>query len=286
MAAEILVTGATGNVGREVVASLTVQGIPVAAGDFKPIAKRDLVSELVEPRLFSFNDPETWTAAFAGVRRMFVLRPPQIANVQKELFPALDAATRAGVEHFVFLSIINVEALTSTPHYKIEGHLRNLGRDWTFLRSSFFMQNLNTTHRDEIRLRNELFLPVGNARTSFIDARDVGAVAALTLSQPGHAGQAYDITGSEALDYDAVAALFSRALGRTIHYRNPSPLRYLLRQLRQGKALPFAVVTTWLYGNTRRGMAERVTGEVERLLGRPPIRLAQYIEDYKTSWQS
>jgi uncharacterized protein YbjT (DUF2867 family) len=146
------------------------------------------------------------------------------------------------------------------------------------------MQNLNTTHRDEIRERDEIYVPVGKGRTSFIDARDIGAVAALALTQPGHENQAYDLTGPEALDYYQVARLFSHVLERRITYQNPSALAFFFRQLRQNASIPYAAVTTWLYTNTRSGMAEQITGEVQRLLGRPPIPLQRYIEDYRDCW--
>jgi len=215
---------------------------------------------------------------------MFLMRPPHIANIKRDMYPALDAAKAAGVRHVVFLSIIGIEQNTVVPHYKVETYLREHGLDYTFLRCSFFMQNLEAAHRDEIHDRNEIYLPTGTAKTSFIDTRDIGAVAAVCLSEPGHERKAYDLTGSEALDYYEVAALFSTILGRTIVYRNPSPLAFFLRQLSRRQPLMYALVTTWLYTNTRNGMAATVTGEVERLLGRPPISMKQYIEDNRAAW--
>jgi uncharacterized protein YbjT (DUF2867 family) len=204
--------------------------------------------------------------------------------VAKFIFPALEAAVKAGVRQFVFLSIIGVEHNQRVPHYKIEQRLREMDVDYTFLRCSFFMQNLNTTHRAEICERNELFIPAGRARTSFLDVRDIGAVAAAALTQTGHERKAYDLTGPEALDYYQVANQFTEVLGRKITYRNPSPMRYILRQLSTGSPLAFALITAWLYSNTRSGMAEPITGEVERLLGRKPTTLKQYISDYKDNW--
>jgi uncharacterized protein YbjT (DUF2867 family) len=166
----------------------------------------------------------------------------------------------------------------------VEQYLRACGAAYTFLRCSFFMQNLNTTHRAEICDRDEIYIPAGRARTSFIDVRDIGAVAALALTQPGHENQAYDLTGGEALDYYQVAALFSQVLGRKITYMDPSALAFFLRQTRKFP-LAYALVTTWLYLSTRGGMAERVTGEVRRLLGREPITLRRYIQDYRGSWE-
>jgi hypothetical protein len=87
-----------------------------------------------------------------------------------------------------------------------------------------------------------------------------------------------------ALDYFEVASLFSQVLGRKTTYKNPSTMVFLIRQLR--KSSPgYALVTTWLYANTRSGMAERVTGEVRRLTGREPISMHQYIQDYRDHWE-
>ena len=256
----------------------------VRAADRFPDKVQQRFGAAVEPVRFDFGEPETFGPAFLGVRRVFLMRPPQISDVQRYMFPALDAAKAAGVESVVFLSLIGIEQNKVVPHYKVEQYVLTSGLSYTFLRCSFFMQNLNTTHRAEIRDRDEIYLPVGKARTSFIDVRDIGAVAALALSRPGHANKAYDLTGGEALDYYEVAALFSQALKRTIIYKHPSVLAFFVRQLQNKSPVMFALVTTWLYSNTRSGMADRVTGEVERLLGRKPILMRQYITDYKDNW--
>ncbi len=283
----ILVTGALGNVGAEVIARL-------AAGQSEPetIRAADLSAEKVRARFgasveavpFDFSKPETFAPAFAGVETMFLMRPPQISDVQRYIFPALDAAQAAGVKHVVFLSLIGIEKTTYVPHYKVEKYLRASHMTWTFLRASFFMQNLNTTHRLEIKERDEIFVPVGAAKTSFIDVRDIGAVAAVALTHPGHANKAYDLTGPEALDYWQAAGILSQALGRKITYKNPHPLAFLVSTVRRGTPFMFALVMTGLYTATRFGQADVVTGEVERLTGRKPISFRQYVEDYRASW--
>lgn len=279
----IFVTGALGNVGAEVVNALQASGAPVRAGAQLPERARERFGNPVEAVGFDFSKPESFAPAFQGIERVFLMRPPQISDVKKYLFPAIDAAKAAGVKQVVFLSLIGIEQNTIVPHYKVEQYLKACGLRYTFLRCSFFMQNLNTTHRAEIRDQDEIFVPVGRARTSFIDVRDIGAVAAATLTQPGHEDLAYDLTGPEALDYYQVADLFGQVLGRPVTYKNPSPLAFFLRQARK-HPLPFALVTTWLYSNTRGGMADVVTGEVQRLTGRAPISMRQYIQDYRDSW--
>lgn len=281
---DILVIGALGNVGAEVVNSIIKFNASIRAADLDREKIIQRFGSKVEAVTFDFANHLTYEATFKDIKKIFILRPPQITDIQKMMVPALKAAQAAGVEHFVFLSLIGIEENKVVPHYKVEQWIKNSGINYTFLRCSFFMQNLNTVHRAEIRDHDEIFLPVGNAKTSFLDVRDIGAVAALALTQPGHENKAYDLTGSEALDYYQVAELFSEVLGRKITYKNPSSMRFLVRLLQKKTPLMFAVIQTWLYGNTRRGMAQTITGEVERILMRKPIRLRQYIEDYQQNW--
>lgn len=283
MDGKILVLGALGNVGAEVVKQLAPTG-QVRAADLSVEKLRARFDDSIEAVPFDFSKPETYAAAFNGVETMFLVRPPQITDIKRIMYPALDAAQATGVKHVVFLSLIGIEKAKFVPHYKVEEYLIQSKMTWTFLRCSFFMQNLNTTHRQEIRERSEIFVPVGKARTSFIDVRDIAAVAAATLSHPGHENKAYDLTGSEALDYWQAAQVLSEAIGRQITYANPSPLRFLFTHVRQGTPFMFALVMTGLYLSTRSGMAEPVTTEVERITGCKPISLRQYAEDYKSAW--
>jgi uncharacterized protein YbjT (DUF2867 family) len=281
----ILVTGALGNVGAEVVKSLQAGGHAARAAYLDVAKLREPHGDAAGAVTLDFSRPETFAPALADVKRLFLMRPPQITDVKRYLFPFLDAAQAAGVEQVAFLSLIGVEQNQRVPHYKVEQYLRASTLRWTFLRASFFMQNLSGTHRAEIRERGELYVPVGRGKTSFIDVRDIGAVAAAALTQAGHDNTAYDLTGPAPLDYYEVAAILSEVLGRPIVYRNPSVPAFLWRTVRGGTALPFALVMAYLYTQTRRGMSAFVTGEVGRLLGRPPITLSQFATDYRQVWQ-
>jgi uncharacterized protein YbjT (DUF2867 family) len=279
------VIGALGNVGAEVVKQVLARGGKVRAADIDVKKLRERFGEAVEAVCFDFTDPSTFEATFRGVKRMFYMRPPHITNIQRDMVPSMDSAKRAGVTHVVFLSLIGIEQAKYVPHYKVETYLKQMNMQTTFLRCSFFMQNLNTTHRKEIRERNEIFVPVGKAKTAFIDARDIGAVAAVTLLEDGHAGRNYDLTGSERLDYWEVARIMSEILGRRITYRNPNPLYFLIETIRRGTPFMFALVMTGLYTSTRFGMAEPITNEVERITGRNPITFRQYVMDYEDAWK-
>ena len=284
MSSPVLVIGALGNVGAEVVKHLLSKGKAVRAADIDPRKIKERFGDSVEAVRFDFTDPTTYAVAFHGVKKMFYMRPPHLTNIQRDMNPSMDAAKQAGVTHVVFLSLIGIENAKYVPHYKVETYLHKIKLQTTFLRCSFFMQNLNTAHRKEIKERDEIFVPVGNAKTSFIDARDIGAVAALALTEAGHEGKNYDLTGSEALDYREATRTMSAVVGRKIVYRNPNPFYFLIETVRRGTPFMFALVQMGLYTSTRFGMAKNVTLEVEKLTGRKPILFGQYVIDYKDNW--
>jgi uncharacterized protein YbjT (DUF2867 family) len=280
----ILVTGATGNVGAEVVTALRRAGAPVVAAVRNPAKARDVLGDDVSMAPFDFARPETFSAAFAGVRKIFLVRPPALADVKKYMAPAIDAAKRAGVEQVVFLSLLGVEHNRWAPHYGIEQELRASGMDWTFLRASFFMQNLNTVHRDDLRDGNDIFVPAGSGKTSFIDVRDIAAIGAQALTTERRRNEAYPLTGATALSYGDVAAIFSDVLGRPIRYSRPSILAFAARMRARGHPWSFVLVMIGIYTTARLGLAAAVTPDAEQLLGRPPITVRQYAEDYKRCW--
>lgn len=284
MAEKILVIGAPGNVGTEVVHGLRLAGAQFRIAAYELEEARQAFSEPSDIVHFNFLDSATYEDTFTGIDRMFLMRPPQLANVQQQIAPAVRAALTAGVKHIVFLSLQGVERNRFVPHHKIEKLLRESGAAYTFLRASFFMQNLSTTHRAEIRDRAEIGLPVGKARTSLIDTRDIAAVAVRALTESGHEHRAYTLTGAEALTYFEVADIMTAVLGRSIRYTDPSVLNFMRRQLSQGHPLGYAIVVSGLYTLTRLGNAKEVTRDVSDLLGRQPISFEQFVRDYQECW--
>ncbi len=286
MSEKILVTGAPGNVGTEVVKALQAQHADFRIGAFdKETAKKQL-GEQLEIVPFNFLDATTYEQAFDGITKLFLVRPPALADIENEVAPALRAAKDAGVRHIVFLSLQGVENNRITPHYKIEQCILELGLNYTFLRASFFMQNLSTTHRAEIQEQHEIAVPVGKAKTSFIDVRDIAAVAAKALTENGHENQAYTLTGAEALGYDQVVEILSQQLGYPIRYKSASPLTFFWKQRQTSGKWGYALVVTALYTITRFGNAKVVTEDVKQLLGRSPISFSQFVNDHLALWQS
>jgi uncharacterized protein YbjT (DUF2867 family) len=276
----ILVTGANGNVGGALAAILAAAGLPVRAASITP--RR--VPPGAEFAPLDFLDPATYAPALRGVRRVFLMRPPHLADAKRQFLPFIDAMARGGVEQVTFLSLIGAQHNRVVPHRAIEDLLRASGLGWTLLRCGFFMQNLSTTHRDEIRRLDEIVVPAGGGRTSFIDVRDIAAVAARTLTEPGHTGRAYPLTGAEAVDYAEVAGLLSIALGRPIAYRYPSLLRFVRHSRAMGRDAAFTAVMAAIYTTTRLGLAATITPDVQRLLGRPPRTLRAFVEEQRDLW--
>jgi uncharacterized protein YbjT (DUF2867 family) len=282
--AAIVVTGATGTVGREVVRLLHAAGQPVRAAVLDVDDARPRLPSGVAFAPFAFDRPETHAAALHGARALFLMRPPQMADA-KAFVPTIEAARDAGVEQIAFLSLQGVERNSVVPHHRIERLVRESGVAWTFLRPSFFMQNLTGVHRDEIRFHDHVFVPAGRGRTAFVDARDVAAVAAKVLTEPGHERRAYELTGSEALDYDEIARILGDELGRPIRYANPSAFRFWFAMRRAGHPAGYATVMTALYTVARLGLAAHLTDTTRELLGREPITFRQFVRDHTAVWR-
>ncbi|MBL9106400.1 MAG: NmrA family NAD(P)-binding protein [Myxococcales bacterium] len=277
--APILVTGATGNLGRAALHSLATLGIPARAG-VRDLSQRPGHDAVV----LDFERPETFAPSVVGVGGLVLVRPPPIADVGPTLCALVDAAMAAGVRRVVFLSVIGADRRGYIPHAKVERHLRAAGADWTFLRAGFFAQNLGDAYRTDICERCELFVPAGDGRAAFVDVRDIGEVAARAFIEPGHVRVAHTLTGPEALTFTEVAALLTAALGREIRYTRPSVLAYVRRLRRRGLPWGQIAVQSLLHVGLRFGQARNVDPTLHHLLGRPARTLVQYIADHRALW--
>jgi len=288
MSHTILITGATGRVGAEIakqLATLPPNTIKVRLAMRDIVKGRAQFGDAFDYVPFDLKQPDTFSKAFEGVDRLFLMRPPTVDNIKDTFESALNVAHTAGVKHIVYLSVIGAGSNRLVPHHQIEKLIEASGMDWTFLRAGYFMQNMNTIHRDEIRERNEIFVPAGTSKTNMIDVRDIAAVGVLALTQDGHARQAYTLTGSQALDYYEVADQLTAVLGRPIQYKKPSLMQFWRQQRQQHADTIMTVIMTVLYTTARLGLAADVSPETAQLLGRAPIRFRQYAQDYKSDWQ-
>ncbi|MFC6171859.1 NmrA family NAD(P)-binding protein [Loigolactobacillus jiayinensis] len=281
---KILVLGGTGNIGFPLITELAKSdNVTIIAGVHQPTTEAAKFQDFknVTVSKFDFLDAGTFAGVLAGVDRVFFVRPPQLAKPKVDMFPFLDQVKASQVKHIVFVSLIGVEKNPMTPHHKIEQQILKLGIPHTFIRPSFFMQNLNTTHLVDIRDHHTLFVPAGHSKTSFIDTRDIGAVAAKCLLSTEYINTELEITGEKALTYTEIAGIMSKILGTAIDYSQPSLLRFRKTMLKRGLKKEYVNVMVMLYLITQLGNANKTTTTLEQVLGRPATSFEQYVTDYK-----
>ncbi|MGM0432917.1 MAG: NmrA family NAD(P)-binding protein [Spirochaetota bacterium] len=273
------VTGATGNVGREVVKHLLLAGHRVIAA--KRPQKTITGSRNLTYRDFDFTDSKTWESCLQGVTKVFLMRPPHISKIKRDMYPFMKFLKHRGIKHVVFLSVQGVENNTIIPHHKVEMLLKELEIPHTFVRPSFFMQNLTTTHLAEIRDDRMVFVPTGSGKTNFIDVRDIGEIISYMFLDERHLNKAYTVTGDQSYSYREVADHLSRGLGTNIRFVNPNPVRFLYYHLKHGRTLGMTLVMLVLYLVVKRGLGDITTTTSEEILGRKPRSLDTFIEDHR-----
>ncbi len=284
-AARILVTGALGNVGREVVRALLARGTPTRAVDLCEADVRALHGEELEVRTLDYSDSRTFESSIEGCKGLFLIRPPPITCMEETLLPFIDAAIEGGIEHIVFLSVIGGDANKLVPHYAVEKYLAARRVNYTLLRPAFFAQNLGVAYREDIAEESRLFLPAGRGRVAFVDIRDVAEVGAAIFDNPEpHRGAAYTCTGGEALSFEETARLMSDVIHRSIRYEAASIAGYVRHLHLRGMPLAQIAVQTVLHVGLRFDYGELIDPTLEHLLGRRPRTLATYVRESADLW--
>ncbi|GAB3123795.1 NAD(P)H-binding protein [Streptomyces calidiresistens] len=199
----ILVLGATGSSGRRVVAHLRNLGVPVRS------ASRHSVTR------FDWGDESTWEPALRGVDRVFLMAPDGVP-----VAPGLVAlAADLEVEHLVLLSSRAIEVIGDRRLLEAEDSVRGSGIDWTILRADWFNQNFDEGPFREAVLGGELTVPLGECRQAFVDLEDVAAVATRVLTERGHTGRTYEVTGPRSLSFGEACAVIGEAARRPLRFR-------------------------------------------------------------------
>ncbi len=281
MSPNILITGATGHNGSEILRQLSARGVPARAMTRNPDEAPDLPQ--VEWVAGGFDDPASLAAAMQGIDKAFIVMPvsPKI-DAWVEAF--ITAARQAGVRHIIKFS--GFGARTDSPSEIIRLHgasderVRSSGLDWTLLQPNSFFQNILGSIAT-IQAENRFYLPMKDGSQSMIDIRDIAEVAVAVLTQDGHENQTYRLSGPEALNFHQVAQVLSEVLGREIQYVDVPPEAARQSMLEMGMPEWTAGALAEILSVFAEGGYDEVTSTVEDVTGHAPRSFRQFVEDHR-----
>ena len=276
------IVGATGTVGTPLLHSLA--GLIAAGDSIQAITSdRAKAGRSVDGVAWVHLDLATGEGlvpALANTDRLFLLSPPGHADQDRLLNPLIAEATRRGLQKVVLMTALGVDA-SDGPMRRVELALERSGLPHAIVRPNWFMQNFHTFWRHGIVTHDTLALPAGAAAVSFIDARDIGEVAARLLVDDRHARRAFDLTGPQAHTHAEAAQILSAAVGREIHYVDIDPAQFHRDLVAAGLPGDYADLLVQLMAFVKAGYNARVSPDVETLLGRPARTLAAYARESK-----
>ncbi len=282
---KILITGATGNVGMEVIKALNKLNNPfeIYAG-IKDLGKDKLLLERfnIKTVVFDFTDINTFKPALFQCDVLFLLRPPQLSDVTAYFKPLIETAIQCGVKHIVFLSVQGVEKSTIIPHHKIEKLIVESKIPYTFLRPAYFMQNFTTTLRNDLVIHKRIFLPAGNAKFTVIDVTDIGKVTAKILTETNnHVNKSYELTNNEKLTFGEMAEKLSRGLNTIIKYESPNLLKFFLTKRKEKMPIMLILVMMMLHYLPRFQQEPNITDWVKKITHDEPKTFDEFIFEHK-----
>lgn len=279
----ILVAGSTGTNGSLLIEELVAAGAPVRAMVRAPEKASSVERDGVEAVVVDFDSPETLEAAMEGVDRAFLVAPadPRQAEWENNF---VDAAKRAGLRHVVKLSVLGADAGAPVRfgrvHAEAERHLEESGMPYTILRPTGFMQN-TLAYAGSVASEGRFYAPLADAPVAWIDVRDIAAVAARVLTEDGHEGKVYELTGPEAISNREIAEKLSGAVGEPVEHVEVSYEQ--ARETMVGAGLPEWLADGLIELNKEvyePGYAASVTDGVEEALGRRPRTFDEFARDH------
>jgi uncharacterized protein YbjT (DUF2867 family) len=259
-----LVVGGTGKTGRRVAERLQARGVPVRIG-----------SRSSAPP-FDWEEPATWEPALQGATSAYISYFPDLAapGAPEAIAAFSDVALRNGTRRLVLLSGRGEEEAQ-----RAERVLQESGADWTIVRCSWFSQNFSESFFLEPVLAGEVALPAGNVPEPFVDVEDIADVAAAALTEDGHVGQLYELTGPRLLRFDEAVEEIARAAGRPIRYVPVSIGEFTAGLAQEGVPDDVVSLLAYLFTEVLDGRNAQLSDGVQRALGREPRDFAQFARD-------
>lgn len=285
----ILVTGSTGVIGASVVRELVGHGASVRALTRDPVRAEAVLGSRVDFAVGSYDDEESLGAAMKGVDRVFVLSPihPDLARWEANVL----AAARAGhVSHVVKLSTAGIEWVGQGPpvptlwalHRTSEEQIEKSGVPFTHLRPDACMQNVLMFA--EPIAAGVYPAPTGAAQRAWVDVRDVAAAAAVVLTEPGHEGRSYELTGPEALSDDDVAAKITVVTGREVKHMDPPVEVARANMVERGMSAGVADMISEVMVAIAAGRSGKVANGIVEVTGQPPRSFDTFVKEFESNF--
>jgi len=275
----ILITGATGTTGSEIVRQLAGRDIKVRAMVRDPSKVGNWGD--VEVVTADFDKPDTIRTALKGVERVYLVTPPG-ENMKRRQLDFIDIAVKSGVKRIVRLSVIgagDADRILLNEHNKLDEKLINSGLDYVILRPNFFMQNLFAVS-DTIRENGVIHYPAGEAKVSMVDVRDIASVAVEALVTDDYLGRSLDITGPEAITFTEVAEHIGYVDGKDVKFVDVPPDKAIKAMIDSGMTEWMAKGLVDLFDGYKMGIGDKVTDTVREITGEEPISFRQFVIDH------
>jgi len=261
---EVLVLGGTGKTGSRIVDRLLARNVPVRVG-----------SRSATPP-FDWDDTSTWAPAMHGVRAAYISYYPDLAvpGATEAVRTLADVAVAAGVQHLVLLSGRGEEEAEAA-----ERVIQGAGVDWTILRASWFNQNFSESYLLDPVIAGEVAVPAGDVPEPFVDADDIADVAVAALTEDGHAGRLYELTGPRMLTFAEATAEIAKAVDRDIAFVSVSPADYAAGLAAEGVPADVTDLLMYLFTTVLDGRNSHLGDGVQCALGREPRDFYDYAWD-------
>lgn len=279
----ILITGATGNVGSEVIRFLmeanTANEIVAGVRNIDKAAKQFVKFPNLKYVFFDFENQDTFESAITGIDIIFLLRPPHISDIETYFRPLINKIKEKYVSEIVFLSVQGAEKSKIIPHNKIERLILESGCKYIFLRPSYFMQNLTTTLLKDIQTKRKIILPAGKAKFNWIDIENIGEVSAILLNKFSEfKNQSIELTGTENEDFFSVSNKINIIQKSKITFQNVSPFEFYNIKKKEGLNKGLIVIMIMIHFLPRFQKDPHISDLYEKTTGKKPTTLSEFIQ--------